>query len=174
MRVPRVPIAPTRQMERFRQVGAVSSGWRVGSVSSGWSGFVRLERFGQVSASRSNSTSLSVARSREIELLAEFTALLGCLVRRVHERAPQLISKLYIGVVRRGATVRACDDRRLRRRLRAPPRPGAGVRRGAGRARARRAGASPARFAVRLPGPLVVPGYSRFRAVTIVSRRVTS
>ena len=84
----------TVELDRFRQVGAVSSGWRVGAVSSGWSGFVRLERFGQVSASRSNSTSLSVARSREIELLAEFTALLGCLVRRVHERAPQLISKL--------------------------------------------------------------------------------
>jgi hypothetical protein len=50
-------------MERFRQAGAI---W------SGWSDFVRLERFRQVSANRSNSTSLSVARSREIELLAEF------------------------------------------------------------------------------------------------------
>ena len=102
-------------LDRFRQVGAVSSGWRVGAVSSGWSGFVRLERFGQVSASRSNSTSLSVARSREIELLAEFTALLGCLVRRVHERAPQLISKLE-------QQPRSSRDRRTLERLLVRPR----------------------------------------------------
>ena len=65
------------------------------------------------------------ARSREIELLAEFTARLDCLVRRVHERA-QLISRdLLVEQQPRSSRDRRTLERllvRLSRRLEPKPR----------------------------------------------------